>query len=117
MASEARGREVSRRAFVQGAGVAGLGLMAGCGRLPWEAQQPARIFRVGILLPSRSPSSPEAEAFLQGLRDYGYVDGQNILTEYRLGEGRMDRLPELAAELVDIPVDIILTASNQSVRA
>ena len=66
-----------------------------------QAQQPAKIPRIGYLSPS-SPSAVRArqEAFRQGLRDLGYVEGKSISIEYRFAEGKPDRLPGLAAELV-----------------
>jgi hypothetical protein len=82
---------VSRRQLVLGAGAAGLGLLAGCGRLPGQPQAPARVHRVGILTFGASDSTvPPApglslgfDAFQEVLRDYGYVDGQNLAIEYR----------------------------------
>jgi len=81
------------------------------------AQQPAKIWRIGFLSPSSS-SDPAAqgsplggrglEAFRQGLRGLGYVEGPNIAIEYRWAEGRFERLPDLAAELVRLKVDIIV---------
>src|SRR5262245_29840358 len=78
-----------------------------------EAQQPTKIPRIGFLGGS-SPSAISAriEAFRQGLRELGYVEGKNIIIEYRYAEGKLDRLPELAAELVRLKVDIILTTST-----
>jgi len=76
-----------------------------------EAQQPAKTPRIGILM-SGSPEPRRAvlEAFREGLRDLGYVEGKNIAIEYRYSEGRDERLPELAAELVRLKVDIIVTS-------
>jgi len=76
-----------------------------------EAQQPGRIPRIGLL----SPFSPSAaaswhQAFRQGLRDLGWVEGKNISFEYRYAEGRNDRLPELAADLIRLKVDVIVTS-------
>src|SRR5215468_163288 len=72
-----------------------------------EAQQPKRVPRIGVLwLYSPTIASPFAEAFRQGLRGLGYVEGQNIALEERWAEGRFDRLPSLAAELVRLKVDI-----------
>jgi putative ABC transport system substrate-binding protein len=107
----------SRRQFVQGLGVAGLGLLAGCGRLPGQAQPPAKVHRIGVLLGAASLDSPEAEALRQGLRDLGYVEGQNIVIEYRLAAGGEDRLPNLATELVRSPVDVIVTGGAAATRA
>jgi putative tryptophan/tyrosine transport system substrate-binding protein len=75
-----------------------------------QAQQPAGIPRIGILLaPSASSYSGWVEAFRQRLRELGYVEGKNILIEYRYAEGKYERLPDLAAELVRLKVDVIVT--------
>ena len=77
---------------------------------PATAQQPARIHRIGILSPvSGSVLSARPEAFRRRLRELGYIEGQNIVFEYRYAEGKQDRYPELAAELVRLKVDIIVT--------
>jgi putative ABC transport system substrate-binding protein len=75
-----------------------------------EAQQPEKVFRVGFLS-SLSPSvvSERVDAFRQGLRELGYVEGKNIVIEYRYAEGNAKRLKELAAELVRLKVDVIVT--------
>jgi len=76
-----------------------------------EAQQPARSPRIGILLPpSASFNSARVEAFRQRLRELGYVEGKNIFFEYRYAEGKLERLPDLAAELVRLKVDVIVAA-------
>ena len=83
-----------------------------------EAQQPAKVPRIGLLVPSSaSANSTRREAFLQGLRDLGYVEGKNIAIEYRYTEGEVDRFPEIAAELVRLNVDVIVTGSISGVRA
>jgi ABC-type uncharacterized transport system substrate-binding protein len=83
-----------------------------------EAQQVKKVPRIGILwLYSPTIASPFAEAFRQGLRGLGYVEGQNIALEERWAEGRFDRLPSLAAELVRLKVDIIVTASTPAAQA
>jgi putative tryptophan/tyrosine transport system substrate-binding protein len=83
-----------------------------------EAQQAKKVPRVGVLwLYSPAIASPFAEAFRQGLRELGYVEGKNIVIEYRHAEGKYDRLPSLAAELVRLNVDIIVTASTQAAQA
>ena len=65
---------------------------------PAEAQQPARIPRIGLLVPaSASFMSAWVEAFRRRLRELGYVEGQNIVIEYRYAEGKLERLPDLAA--------------------
>jgi len=77
------------------------------------AQQPKKIFRIGYLS-SFDPASDSAgtEAIRRALRDLGYMEGQNIAVEYRYAEGQLDRLPELAAELVHLKVDIIVVAGG-----
>jgi putative tryptophan/tyrosine transport system substrate-binding protein len=83
-----------------------------------EAQQAKKVPRVGVLwLYSPAIASPFAEAFRQGLRELGYVEGKSIVIEYRHAEGKYDRLPSLAAELVRLNVDIIVTASTQAAQA
>jgi ABC transporter substrate binding protein len=83
-----------------------------------EAQQAAKVPRIGYLSPA-SPSAIAArqEAFRQGLRELGYWEGKNILIEYRYAEGNMDWLPELAAELVRLKVDVIVTTSSAPTHA
>jgi putative ABC transport system substrate-binding protein len=83
-----------------------------------QAQQPGKIPRIGFLA-GASPSTnvPRHEAFRQGLRELGYVEGKNIVIEYRYAEGKPDRYPGLAAELVRLKVDIILTAGPGPTRA
>jgi putative tryptophan/tyrosine transport system substrate-binding protein len=91
-------------------------LLALC--IPAHAQQPAKVPRIGVLwLYSPTIASPFAEAFRQGLRGLGYVEGQNIALEERWAEGRFDRLPSLAAELVRLNVDIIVTTSTPGAQA
>jgi putative tryptophan/tyrosine transport system substrate-binding protein len=81
-----------------------------------EAQQAKKIPRIGLLVPSSSDFTRK-DAFLQGLRDLGYVEGKNIAIEYRYTKGELNRLPDLAAELVRLNVDVIVTAAISSVRA
>jgi putative tryptophan/tyrosine transport system substrate-binding protein len=82
-----------------------------------EAQQPAKIPRIGYLSrdlhpsDSRAPSPRNLEAFRQGLRELGYIDGKNIIIEYRYSDGRNERMPALAEELVRPKVDIIVADS------
>jgi putative tryptophan/tyrosine transport system substrate-binding protein len=78
-----------------------------------EAQQPAKVPRIGYLSSVDRPTDlPRAEGFRRGLRELGYIEGQNIAIEYRYAEGRPDREPGLAAELVRLKVDIIVVASG-----
>src|SRR5712692_9803286 len=83
-----------------------------------EAQQPTKTPRIGFLS-AASPSTISAriEGFRQGLREMGYVEGQNITIEYRWAEGKLDRLPDLAAELVSHKVDVIVTHGEAAIRA
>ncbi len=82
------------------------------------AQPPAKVPNVGVLFPgSTSPPSPRIEAFRQGLRELGYVEGQNIGLEYRYAEGRDDRFPDLAAELVRQNVNLIVAVSTPAAQA
>ena len=75
-----------------------------------EAQQPEKVFRIGILVaPSASYISRRLGAFRQRLSELGYVEGKNAVVEYRYAEGRLDRLPDLAAELVRLRLDVIFT--------
>ena len=78
-----------------------------------EAQQPTKVFRIGYLSPTDAATdSARAEGMRLALRELGYIDGQNIAIEYRYAEGKNDRLPELAADLVRLKVDIIVVAAG-----
>ena len=76
------------------------------------AQQPAKVPRVGILSPAASETAATLTAFREGIRDLGYIEGQTIALDFRLSKGIMDALPALAAELVRIPVNVIVTDST-----
>jgi len=83
-----------------------------------QAQQPTKVPRIGFLIASsRSVNAARYETFLQGLRELGYEEGKNIVIEWRSGEGRFDRLAALAAELIRLKVDIIVTAGPADTRA
>src|SRR5499427_8776321 len=84
--------------------------------LPAEAQQPKKVPRVGYL-GTGSRSSAGVEAFQHGLRDLGYIEGQNIVIEYRYAEGMADRFPNLAAELVQLKVDVIVVTGTPATQA
>ena len=78
-----------------------------------EAQQPKKVPRIGYLSQfDPATESTRIEAVRQALRELGYIEGQNIATEYRYGEGKPDRAPELAAELVRLKVDIIVVSGG-----
>jgi putative ABC transport system substrate-binding protein len=83
-----------------------------------EAQQPKKVPQIGFLSTvSPSTISDRIEAFRQGLRELGYVEGKNIVIEWRYAESNADRLPSLAAELVRLKVDLIVTAGSPPTRA
>ena len=79
-----------------------------------RAQQPAKVPRVGILSPAASEAAATLNAFREAIRDLGYVEGQTIALDFRLSKGIMDALPALAAELVSVPVDVIVTDSTSA---
>ena len=81
-------------------------------------QQQGKVWRVGVLSPtSASLSSPNTGAFLKGMRELGYVEGKNLVIEWRFADGKLERLPDLAAELVQLKVDIIVTAGATAISA
>ena len=83
-----------------------------------EAQQPKKVSRIGFLGgASASFYAARTNAFRQGLKELGYTEGKNIDIEYRYAEGKFDRLPDLAAELVGLKVDVIVAAPTPSVLA
>jgi len=77
-----------------------------------EAQQAAKVARIGYLSTNLAANPHMQEAFRQGLRDLGYVEGRNVVIEYRDSEGKLERLPALAAELVALKVDVIVAAAS-----
>jgi len=106
---------VNRRSFV---GTLGLGLLTA--PLGIEAQQPARVFRLGLLgtVPMTEPGAAHIwDGLFEGLRQLGYVEGQNLVIEGRYSEGRSERLPALATELVQLKVDVIVAAATTADEA
>ncbi len=91
-----------------------LGILAA--PLAADAQPPGKIPRIGLLR-AGTPPDPYVEAFREGLRELGYAEGQSIAIEYRWAEGKLERLPDLAAELVRLKVDVIVTATTSGVQA
>jgi putative ABC transport system substrate-binding protein len=89
--------------------------------VPARAQQAAKVFRIGFIAgvspPPTEPSRSNIEAFRHGLREFGYIERKNIIIESRWANGKLDRLPELAAELVGLQVDIIVTGGTPAVLA
>ena len=83
-----------------------------------EAQQPKKIAKIGYLFGSTPAATAQnIEAFRQGMRELGYVEGKTFLLEIRYGEGRAERLPELARELVGLKLDVIVTGTDFSIAA
>jgi len=81
--------------------------------VPAEAQQPKKIYRIGYLTTSSVASgASNRKAFIDALRHLGYIEGQNLLIESRYADGRDDRLPELAADLVRLKADVILAGAT-----
>jgi putative ABC transport system substrate-binding protein len=113
-----RGSYLSRRRLVQGVGLIGLPLLAGCERLPWQGQPPAKISRMGYLTPTTPViDAPRLASLERGLRDLGWIAGQNLTIERRLAVGQLERLPYLAAELVQLQPDVVVTTGEPASRA
>jgi putative ABC transport system substrate-binding protein len=100
---------MNRRRFLRTAGV---GLLAA--PLAAEAQHAGKIARIAVLGATRAEDLPQSEGLRQGLRDHGYVEGQNIAIEYRWAHGRFERLPDLAAELARLKPDVIVAFVTQA---
>jgi putative ABC transport system substrate-binding protein len=103
---------MDRRTFLSGVG---LGLLAA--PLAAEAQQAAKIARIGYLATNLAANARLHEAFRQGLRDLGYVEGRNLVIEYRDAEGKPERFPAHAAELVALKVDVIVAPGTPAALA
>src|SRR6266704_360454 len=97
--------------------MAGTGAVLLAAPLAAQAQLAEKDSRVGFLFYGASGPSPELDAFRQGLRDLGYIEGQNITIEYRFANGQVGRLPELAAELVRLKLDVIVTPGTPASMA
>ena len=84
-----------------------------------EAQQPKKLPRIGYLVTAGDPGNPDShdKAFRERLRDLGYIEGKNILIEYRYLEGKRDRIPSLVAELVELKVDVLVASTPPAIRA
>jgi putative ABC transport system substrate-binding protein len=107
---------VVRRAITSLTTIVAIVLMAA--PLASEAQKAEQAYRIGYLWPAdRSSSAPLTEAFLQGLRELGYREGQNIVIEWRFAEGKLDKLPDMVAELIRLKADLIVAVSPQAVQA
>ena len=109
----------TRRAFLQrGLALASVGLLSGCGVFPPAAPPPAKVARIGFLAGSSAEgSASRLAAFQQGLRELGYVEGKDVAIEARYAGGDADRLPELAADLVQLEVDILVVQGTPAAQA
>jgi len=103
---------MDRRTFLEGTGAV---LLAA--PIAAQAQQAENVPRIGFLFYGNPGPSPEVDTFRQGLRDLGYIEGQNITLEYRFAHGRVGRLPELAVELVRLKPDVIVTPGTPASMA
>ena len=105
-------RVIARRTFIRGV------VAAVAAPVVAEAQQAGKIYRIGILetIPA-ARNTANLDALRQGLREMGYVEGRNLVIEYRSADGRAERFPDLAAELVHLNVDLIVTRGTPAARA
>src|SRR5947207_3122511 len=97
-------------------------LLAGLGAvlaapLAATAQQAGKVYRIGYLSSGSATGSWSVEAFREGLRELGWVEGRNIIIEYRFAETSYERLPRLAAELIGLRVDVIVAVAAPAIRA
>ncbi|MGH2358933.1 MAG: ABC transporter substrate-binding protein [bacterium] len=93
-------------------------LLLAVAALAADAQPAGKVYRIGVLAPASPGASTDLiEAFRDGLQELGYVDGRNITIEWRWAHGKVERLPELAAELVRLKVDLIVGRNNDAVKA
>src|SRR5262245_48516644 len=90
--------------------------VAGPGTARTEERHPGKVYRIGFLRAGQPPAA-WVEAFKQGLREQGYVEGRNVVVEFRYTDGSVDQLPQLAAELVRLQVDVILASAPPSALA
>ena len=98
--------------------IALVALGAAAGSRASSAQQRGKVWRVGFLsLGSASLNSPNSDAFLKGMRDLGYIEGKNLVVEWRFADGSFERLPGLAAELVQLKVDVIAAVASAAIGA
>src|SRR5690242_1379476 len=101
----------SRRRFIQGSGgLLGCSLLAGCGLLRLPGGRAVRVRRIGFLESGPALVPPTLDAFREGLRELGYVEGNNLAIEYRDAGLNPERLSALAAELASVPVEVIVVS-------
>src|SRR5215467_1914348 len=98
---------MNRRAFVSGLGTLFAGPLSATGQVP-------KVPRIGVLVPAEppSPTEPHIAAFRQGLRDLGYVEGQNVVVEYRYAHGKAEVYAELITQLIGLNVDVVVVGSG-----
>src|SRR6516165_7323989 len=107
--------QIKRRQFIT--------LLGGAAAWPLAARAQhaaSTVRRIGLLLPGNARTTAvrgQLEAFRQGLKEYGWVEGQNIIVEYRFAEGRDDALPAIAAELARLRLDVIVAESTPAIQA
>src|SRR5437868_6783032 len=112
---EARG--ITRRRLLHGGmALAGVGLMTSCGLVRLAGRRNAGLHRIGFLNSGNNPPT-SVEAFHAGLRELGHVDGQDVVIEYRDAQGDLARLPTLATELVQSPVEILVVENGPAALA
>ena len=95
-------------------------IAVGAAALMSDARAQGKVWRVGVLSPRHRPDSMDTDlpgAFLRGMRELGYVEGWNLVIEWRFADGKSERLPDLAVELVQLKVDVIVCGSSQGIRA
>src|ERR1700746_3532951 len=98
--------------------IAVLGGAAAAWPLAARAQQAGKIYRIGFLANDPTiPTQPAGQAFLDGLRESGFIEGRNVIIERRFAEGRLDRYADLIAELVRLKVDVVVASVNAATLA
>ena len=102
-------KQLRRRKLV---GIFTIALTFALGGALSRAQQPKKVPRIGVLRPGSAADDPNFDPFRQGLRELGYVEGKNIVIEYRYAEGKLDRLPDLVMEMLRLKPDVIVVAST-----
>src|SRR2546426_7446920 len=104
---------MNRRTFLCGLTLGALSAPLGA-----RAQQAGKVYRIGYLSNGNpTTTAPFVDAFRQGLREFGWVEGQNVSIEYQWADGRLERLPALAADLLKAPLDVIVLGGGPAVRA